>query len=76
MPTSCEVLKPFPLSEDGITNRHLEKGAVEAIPDELVAGLTKEGFVRPAKKAVKAAPENKAVETAPEDKAPANGEEA
>lgn len=69
--TECTILKSFPYSKDGFTTLHAVKGEVCDIPDGLVPGLTKEGYVASAggTKAISGAPENKMVEV-PENKEP------
>jgi hypothetical protein len=41
----CSILKAFNYSANGITARLLAAGTVEDIDDDLVPGLTKEGFL-------------------------------
>ena len=43
----CTVLRPFPYSADGVSVRDLAHGAVEDIRDDLVPGLSREGFIAP-----------------------------
>lgn len=54
-----EIIRPFPFSRDGVTTEQAEPGGAADIPDALVPGLTREGFVREVK-AMPAPPENKA----------------
>ncbi len=67
----CKAKKNFSFSRTGLDSVPAKVGEEHDIPDALVPGLVKEGYVdevKPEAKAVKAAPENKAVEAAPEDK--------
>ncbi|CAO99362.1 hypothetical protein D9623_33635 (plasmid) [Azospirillum brasilense] len=43
----ARVLKPFPYSGDGIRIEALKEGQEADIRDDLVAGLTAEGFIGP-----------------------------
>ena len=40
-----KILKPFPFSRDGFTTLQSVAGSDEDIPDRLVPGLRREGFV-------------------------------
>ena len=69
----CDILKSFPYSLDGLKTFQASQGSQCEIPDALVPGLEREGYVAPAgarteSKAQSGAPENKAIETAPENK--------
>lgn len=65
--TVCTVLKPFPLSRDGITSIKLTPGMSVDIPNALVPGLVAERFVGEAGEIKAAAPvENKAIPRAEE----------
>lgn len=58
----CTVLKPFTLSEDGITSRSVAVDEVVNVPADLVDGLKAEGFVAVAVPGH----ETKVIERAPE----------
>lgn len=62
-----EIVKPFPFSRDGITEERATAGNPADIPDHLIPGLKREGYVRETK-ALSGAPQNK-VEPALENKA-------
>lgn len=69
----CMVLKSFPFSRDGVTTLQARAGETVDIPDDLVPGLTGEGYVKAADgmidhKAFDRAPEVQAFEAAPENK--------
>lgn len=64
----CDILKPFPFSRDGVNSEMATAGGQCDIPDALVPGLTREGFLR--QSGGVAAPENKMVAAAPEVGAP------
>lgn len=68
----AKILRDFPWSPDGVSQRQAVKGESVDLPDHLVPGLEAEGYVATKgadreEKAVAAAPENKA-ETPPENK--------
>lgn len=60
-----KILKSFPCASDagGVAFRQLEAGTVEDVPDDLVPGLTTEGYVETPKGSVI---EAKVVEAAPD----------
>lgn len=66
--TMCTIIKTFPWSADGVTTRHARAGDEVDLPDGLVAGLVRFGYVAVAAldKAT-IVPENKAM-VAPENK--------
>jgi len=66
----CKILKPFSYSQDGINAITATAGAIADIPDALVPGLEKEGYVTHsvAAKAIPAAAENKMLSGADENK--------
>ena len=71
-----EVVKTFELSRNGITSERFAAGARVDVPDNLVAGLIAEGFVREwcepqQAKALGPSEENKALFAAEENKAEA-----
>jgi len=45
--TKCLVLKEFPLSVDGVTSVDYVKDDQAEVPDRLIAGLAKEGYLQP-----------------------------
>ena len=69
----CKILKGFPYSEDGVKTKHAEPSEQHDLPDNLVPGLVKEGYVlildEEGKKALGGSPENKMQGASDEQKA-------
>lgn len=71
--TTVKVLKPFHYADDGIHGRDLKVGETHEVVSDVVAGLTKEGFVtenltEKPRSTSRLAPENAANGGAPERK--------
>ncbi|MCF1502189.1 hypothetical protein L0F51_00220 [Afifella sp. H1R] len=63
----CKVLKDFPFSRDGFTTVSAKAGTSPDVPDRLVAGLRREGYLScVGDKSLDATAENKAVLSAEE----------
>jgi len=71
MPVSCIALKAFDLYRDGVTREPVQTNAKVDVPDNMVAGLETEKYVKVAgkTKAAVASPETKVIRAAPETKA-------
>ena len=72
------IRKPFPYSRDGIDTKLAKVGETVDVPDALVPGLTKEGFVEKATgpPSKSRAPENRALAAAEENKDDHSAEQA
>jgi hypothetical protein len=68
----CKVLRPFPFSKDGIRLEHADVDNTVLLPEYLVQGLARAGYVTldVAKEPtfVEVAPETKVIVAAPETK--------
>jgi hypothetical protein len=64
----CIILRSFNYSLTGLDQHWASSGTEHDIPDGMVPGLEREGYVRPIGKAV-ASPERKVITAAPENQA-------